>query len=122
LAPRRRAHGAGVSLGELGLRRDAEYYGVPQKYIVGDGYQSYITKSTTAANSFTVTGYQNVKRRIYLVQDEGTIRVIALGFRQADTAAIESWASNGEPALLLDIDPNEVDVRWLTPALKPTGL
>lgn len=127
MAPGRRAHGAGVSLGELALRTatTSDYSSVPQKYIVGNGitnanYPQMIYSTTS--NSMYVQGYQNVKRRIYLVQDEDTIRVIALGFRQADTAAIESWASNGEPALLLDIDPNEVDVRWLTPALKPTGL
>lgn len=112
-----------MSLGDLALRRDAEYYGVPQKYVVGDSYisQSYINK-TIAANSFTVTGYQNVKRRIYLIQDGDKIRVLAFGFRSDDASEIADWATNGIAALSLEIDPNEVDVRWLTPALKPTGL
>ena len=77
------------------------YSSVPQRMLVG-GY----------------TGGPRVKRRIYLIQDENKVRAIALGFRTEDREAIETWAENDHAALNLELDPSEVEVRFLTPQVQ----
>lgn len=92
------------------------YYGYPQRYVTGVADRTFtIETSSFTANYPTPQKATTVKRRIYLIQDEDKVRVIALGFRQTDADAIETWAAEDDAALALDVDPAEVDVRWLTP-------
>lgn len=93
------------------------YHSVPQRYVTGVSDRSYtIETNALTVNYPTPQKAIIVKRRIYLIQDEDTIRVIALGFRSADAEAITAWANDGAACLPLDLEPAEVDVRWLAPS------
>jgi len=62
-----------------------------------------------------------VKRRLYLFTDPSTnkVRFLAFGFRSDDEGTIHAFAENDERSLALEIEPSEVDVRWIAP---PPGL
>lgn len=87
-------------------------YGERMNYTINTSKLTYYGVPETPKERATT-----VKRRIYLFKDDDAVRAIALGFRETDAKAIAAWidgANDSSYCLALDVDPAEVDVRWLT--------